>query len=441
LERPADVLATDVLIVGAGIAGLAAAAELASSGLKITILEARERVGGRILTLHPAEIDSPPISSRIELGAEFIHGRPPELLRLLQDANAPLQKIGGPESGGTDVCFRDGTLSACREDGAFDLLDELADIAHREGDMSFAAFLARRQPGAEDAEKTRSFVEGFNAADARRIGIAALARQQQAEEEIDGDQSSRSIHGYDLLPRHLAQCAERAGGRILLRSPVASLEWEPGSVAVRTGADNPASFSAPKAIVTLPLGVLKARSVAFQPEPSGILLAADQMEPGSVRRLVLVFRMPFWSAKIPGMRFLFAHGMTPATFWTQYPVGTPMLVAWAGGPKADAVGSPHQFLDLALRTLERIFSLPSQSLDAELRNWHMHDWQSDPYTLGAYSYAPVGAVDCSAEMAKPADNTLFFAGEHTDITGHWGTVHGALRSGLRAARQVLGQPS
>jgi monoamine oxidase len=118
-----------------------------------------------------------------------------------------------------------------------------------------------------------------------------------------------------------------------------------------------------------------------------------------------------------------------------------MLVGWVGGPKADAVSNAEQFLAQALRSLERIFSLAPRSLDAELRNWHLHDWQSDPYTLGAYSYAPVGAVDCSAEMAKPVDNTLFFAGEHTDITGHWGTVHGALRSGLRAAQQVLSASS
>jgi phytoene dehydrogenase-like protein len=156
LERPTDVLATDVLVIGAGIAGLAAAAELAASGLQITVLEARDRIGGRILTLHPDGADTP-----IELGAEFVHGHPPELLRLLQDANAPLQKIGG-----TDACFRDGTLSACPEDEPFELLDELADFTRREGDMSFNAFLARRQPGAEKAEKARSFVEGFNAADA-----------------------------------------------------------------------------------------------------------------------------------------------------------------------------------------------------------------------------------------------------------------------------------
>jgi len=432
---------TDVLIVGAGVAGLAAAAELASSGRRVTVLEARDRIGGRILTLHPDQTDFP-----VELGAEFVHGHPPELLRLLQEANAPLQTMGG-----TDACFREGTLSACPESKAFELLDELADFAHLQGDMTFDDFLAERRPDAETAETARSFVEGFNAADAREIGIIALARQQQAEEEIDGDQSARSIHGYDLLPQHLARRVEQAGGSILLRSPVASIQWKLGSVTVQTASTDPsledpssdraASFSASKAILTLPLGVLKARSVVFQPEPSRILMAADLMEPGSARRLVLLFRTSFWKTKmppeVPDMRFLFAHVMTPATYWTQHPSDTPVLVAWVGGPKADAMGSPDQFLAQALRGLERIFSLAPHSLDAELRNWYMHDWQSDPYTLGAYSYAPIGAFDCSEAMTLPLSKTLFFAGEHTDITGHWGTVHGALRSGLRAARQIM----
>jgi monoamine oxidase len=414
-----------VLIVGAGVAGLSAAAELASAGRAVTVLEARDRIGGRIFTLHPHDTDTP-----IELGAEFVHGRPPELLNLLGEARADLQSIEG-----TNACFVHDSLSPCPHDDAFDLLEQLADCVRRDGDMSFQQFLERRRPGAEDAEKARSFVEGFNAADAGRIGIAALARQQQAEDEIDGERSSRSIHGYDLLPRHLARRAEEAGSSILLRTPVISLEWNAGSVTART-ADGQ-TFSASKAIVTLPLGVLQARRVALHPEPTRILSAADRMEPGSVRRLVLIFRTSFWKTRMPSMRFLFAHGMTPAVYWTQQPRDTPMLVAWIGGPKSNAVGNAEQFLAQALRPLERIFSLPGQSLDVELRNWHMHDWHNDPYTLGAYSYAPVGALDCSAEMAQPVDDTLYFAGEHTDTTGHWGTVHGALRSGLRAARQIL----
>jgi monoamine oxidase len=415
----------DAIVIGAGIAGLAAADSLATSGLRVAVLEARDRIGGRIYTLHTEDSAAP-----VELGAEFVHGRPPELLKLLRDAGANLRQVGG-----VDACFQDGTLSACPDEDAFGFLDELAGFVEREGDMSFDAFIERRRPSPEIAERARSFVEGFNAADARRIGIAALARQQQAEEEIGGFESSRSTAGYDRLPLYLAQRAEQAGARILLNSPVASLHWTSGAVTVKTVSGH--SFSASKAIITLPLGVLKARSVAIDPEPSHILAAAGRMEAGSARRLVLVFRSPFWKEKIPDMRFLFAPGMTPPTWWTQHPLDIPMLVGWVGGPKADAVQDRSQFVSQTLRSLERIFSLAPQSLDTALRNSYQHDWQSDPYTLGAYSYAPAGALDCSAQMAEPVENTLFFAGEHTDVTGHWGTVHGALRSGLRAAQQVL----
>ncbi len=422
---------SDVLVLGAGVAGLVAAVEIASAGKRLSLLEARDRIGGRIFTLHPEEAGFP-----IELGAEFVHGRPPELLRRFQEAHIELQGISG-----TDACFRDGTLSPCPEHESFALLDELAGFARREGDMSFEQFLARRRPGIEAATQARSFVEGVNAADARRIGIAALARQQQAEEEIEGDRSSRPLTGYDALPRHLARQAEQAGASILLRSPVVSLQWKRGAVTARTASGE--SFSAQRAIITLPLGVLRARSVVFDPEPSHILAAADRMEAGSVRRLVLLFRTAFWKQKLPpkahSMRFLFAPGMMPPTYWAQHPRDIPMLVAWLGGPAADAVSDPSQLPAQALRSLEQIFSLQPHSLDAELRNSYLHDWNRDPWTLGAYSYAPVGAADCSAQMAEPVEDTLFFAGEHTDTTGHWGTVHGALRSGLRAVEQILAE--
>jgi monoamine oxidase len=396
------------------------------------VLEARDRIGGRIYTLHPSDIGSP-----VELGAEFVHGCPQELLNLLCDANATLKNVSG-----TDACFRDGTLSACPDDDdAFEFLDELAGFVEREGDMSFDAFLTRRQLTPAIAERARSFVEGFNAADARRIGIAALARQQQAEEEIGGFESSRSIAGYDRLPLYLAHRIQQAGSRILLHSPVASLQWKSATAAVTVKTVSGGSFSASQAIVTLPLGVLKARSVAIDPEPSRILAAADSMEAGSVKRMTLVFHSAFWKEKIPDMRFLFAPEMTPATYWTRHPSDAPTLVAWAGGPRADAITDPTAWRAQALRSLEQIFSLAPQSLDNQLRNSYMHDWQNDPYTLGAYSYAPAGALDSSATMSEPVDNTLFFAGEHTDITGHWGTVHGALRSGLRAAQQLLSTSS
>ena len=89
-----------------------------------------------------------------------------------------------------------------------------------------------------------------------------------------------------------------------------------------------------------------------------------------------------------------------------------------------------------MTTLASAFGLSIGYLRQLLVSWHTHDWQVDPYAQGAYSYAPAGAMDASEKMAEPVEDTLFFAGEHTDTSGHWGTVHGAIRSGLRAAAQV-----
>jgi monoamine oxidase len=86
--------------------------------------------------------------------------------------------------------------------------------------------------------------------------------------------------------------------------------------------------------------------------------------------------------------------------------------------------------------LAAVFVLPEQTLRDALVATHWHDWSRDPFSRGAYSYVPAGALDAPTAMTRPAAGTLFFAGEHTDITGHWGTVHAALRSGLRAATQI-----
>jgi monoamine oxidase len=84
-----------------------------------------------------------------------------------------------------------------------------------------------------------------------------------------------------------------------------------------------------------------------------------------------------------------------------------------------------------------VFQLSEQSVRDALMATHRHDWQLDPFSRGAYSYVLVGALDAPAKMAQPEAGTLFFAGEHTDTTGNWGTVHAALRTGLRAAEQVF----
>jgi monoamine oxidase len=183
--------------------------------------------------------------------------------------------------------------------------------------------------------------------------------------------------------------------------------------------------------------VLQSGFPRIAPEPSNSLAVIHNLAMGTATRITLVFRERFWEPSSPKLSFLFAQQGTPPTWWTSAPNPSPTLTGWVAGPRALRVPSGAVLKDQALVTLSTIFN--RDDLAALLASFHTHDWQSDPHSLGAYSYAPAGALDASDELAAPVESTLYFAGEHTDTTGHWGTVHAALRSGLRAAAQILGR--
>ena len=374
----------------------------------------------------------------IELGAEFVHGKPPELHALLEEAGLRCFELDG-----VDRCFEQGELKGCSNDGAFQVLEEM-DSAE---DLTFNEFLAARKLAPEIRKWAIRYVEGFNAADASRIGTAALAKQQQAEDAIEGDRAFRVRQGYDRVPEFLLQKYTAAGGQLFLSHRVKDISWQRGAVTIqatclRNGSPAEVLFKSRRAIISVPLGVLQARAMRVQPEPTDIFEACDRMAMGTALRMTFNFREPFWVQDNPDLSFLFSSDTVPPTWWTTSPERAGIITGWVGGPQTGQImlSHPEQVLSEGLGALARIFSIKVERLREQLLSWHMHDWQSDPYSLGAYSYAPKGALDASQKMATPVENTLFFAGEHTDTTGHWGTVHGALRSGLRAARQVLSQP-
>jgi monoamine oxidase len=140
------------------------------------------------------------------------------------------------------------------------------------------------------------------------------------------------------------------------------------------------------------------------------------------------------------MSFLFTSQRTPPVWWTLHPEAEalPKLTGWAGGPPAQRLigRSAEDLGQAACHELSEVFALPEQAVSEALVATHRHDWSLDPFSRGAYSYVTAGALDAPQAMTRPAAGTLFFAGEHTDITGHWGTVHAALRSGLRVAEQI-----
>ena len=430
----------DVLILGAGIAGLTAARALSERGVRVTVLEARDRVGGRLLSRVAAGGDT------VELGAEFVHGRPPELWALLAECGAQTTEREGT------MLREDGDGGLIEDDSqdeeVFSPLEALEDFAGE--DVSFADWLASSDVPEEERPALLGYVEGFNAADAQTIGVRSLGVQQKAEEAIEGDRLWHVHGGYEQLAEYLARRVKEHGGNVRLHAEVLAVRWSTHSVEVET---NQGVLRAKRCIITLPLGVLQRvnseTGLRITPEPAAIL-QARRLAMGQAVRFTMVFRERWWeqsralaAEKLRAMSFLFTPQHLPPVWWTAHPEpeAAPTLIGWIGGRRAKALEgkSAGELGREACATLARAFSLDEDLVRASLLETHSHDWSGDPFARGAYSYVPAGAMDASAAMTQPEAETLFFAGEHTDTTGHWGTVHAALRSGLRAAQQVLGE--
>ncbi len=419
----------DVVVIGAGMAGLTAARTLAEAGLKVLVLEAQDRIGGRILTQHIG-------GEAIELGAEFIHGRPPELWALIDEAGLETY-----ERGGMQACFEDGALGDCGSEME-EIFDPLEALKNFDGpDVSFAEYLDRQPMPAEERRRAIAYAEGFNAADHREVSAAALGAQQKAEDAIGTDHSYSLPGGYDQLPAYLAKRILEYGGTVLTGATVSEIRWQRGKAEVIT---NAGTFTATRAIVTLPLGVLQSGTVTISPAPNSVLNAAAQLRMGQARRFTLLFKERFWEHLSPQsalseLSFLFAFSEMPPVWWTQHPNPSHSITGWVGGPRSAPIAglSQDELATRACVTMAKIFNIDENKIRNLLVGCYSHDWQHDRFALGAYSYVATGGLNASREMSEPVENTLYFAGEHTDITGHWGTVHAAVRSGLRAAQQIL----
>jgi monoamine oxidase len=438
----------DTIVIGAGVAGLAAARILARGGASVAVLEARDRVGGRVHTVKaPAEGTSAAIP--VELGAEFIHGLPQESWELLREAALDTYELRG-----SHLRFDGHRLAPAQwdGDGAGSTLGSMVAWAESQPDgrdVTFAEYLRLHGIDEASAREARNYVEGFNAADANLIGVQSLTVQQRAEDAIEADRLFRVKQGYEALPRKMAADVKLAGGVVLLEHVVRRIAWRRGAIEVNGVESSGGEFQlrSPHCLITLPLGVLQAGEVNFAPSPSMILTHAGRMAMGPVVRVTILFKSRFWQQRAPELAhlsFLFASEEIPATWWTAEPDEAATITGWIGGPKTalfmqrvTARGGSDALLMECLGTLGRIFGRPAEDLLGLVSSWHSHDWQHDEFAMGAYSYAPAGAVDASEQMTEPVEKTLFFAGEHTDTTGHWGTVHGAIRSGIRAAGQIL----
>ena len=397
----------DVLVIGAGAAGLAASAELARAGRSVLVVEARDRIGGRCLTRRLPGLPVP-----VELGAEFIHGRPEATFSLLRKAN-----IAAVDSTRTQLVALDGKLQSVN---IFAQAQRVARQAPKGRDVSFRAFLARQRLPKLARTLSTMMVQGFDAADPGRASAREIVEEWSSGGL--GVSQPRPQSGYGPLLEFLASEAS-----VQLNTVVQAIRWSRSSVEVRgTFRGEPWSAWAPRAVITVPIGVLP--SLVKEKRE-----ALAKLESGPVVRVALAFREAFWEKQHPGIAFFHSPDAPFPTFWTPLPMHAPLLTCWAGGPKAARLtGSPEKtLLRQALASVRSV--LPDVQ---EPTAYLLHDWQADPFARGGYSYVKVGGTGAREKLATPLEETLFFAGEATD-TEQSGTVGGALASGIRAAKEVL----
>lgn len=436
----------DVVVVGAGAAGLAAAELLTRARVGVRILEARARIGGRVDT---RALPGWPVP--VELGAEFVQGKARTLLTRARKAGLRVRPTGQRH-----LALRNGRLL----DAGPALERALRQVAELHGDVPVDEALDAQVRAGElapgDLGLVRSYVEGYYAADVSHASAEAIGALERASRALQGDEAARIDGGYlGVLERVLASVLKRTQDALRLSTVVTEIRWSAGRVMVqprKTTGQVLTPVQARAAIVTVPLGVLRAPvgaagAIRFAPRVHDVERAAAALVQGPLFKLLLRFRQAFWTSGTPtlprsGLRgFGFAHlpGGAVPTWWTTAPVDSTVLTGWAGGPLAQELSAipPDARRGRALESLEQLFGTPRPVLEELMDDEAQHDWQADPFARGGYAVTPVGALGAARVLAQPIADTLFFAGEHTHTQGQAGTVHGALETGERAARACL----
>lgn len=434
---------TDVIVVGGGVSGLAAAAALAERRLSVVLLEARDRLGGRICThrgdTRPGEV--------VELGAEFVHGGGDndDLEALLRAGRVRTRDADAPMWWWSDAGLE-------RVEDFWERVGRVADrIPARSLGWSVDDFLARRGGRIDpmDREQARHYVQSFNAAPADDLAAQPLRASRAGAEDDD----RFVVNGYDGIVRVLERRCRKAGVQLRLGVSVREVTWRRHAVTIgcasergRAAGRATVSLEARAAVITLPLGVLKSGVVRFRPTLRAKAATIRAMGWGEVMRVGLRFTRDLWKAswlpqelRATGGRafgFVNAPGLPLPVWWAPKPP-QPLLVGWAGGPAAEPLTgvSRAALRRAALESLARLSGVSRARVARDLVEVVVHDWSADPWSRGAYSYTAAGAEDAADTLAQPVCGTLFFAGEATAADP--GTVPAALGSGVRAARELV----
>lgn len=438
----------DVVIIGGGAAGLSSAAALAGRGLRILLLEGRDRLGGRILTRRYSHLPLP-----LELGAEFIHGEAPSTLELCDSSALLVDELPDDHA----------RVTSRGLEPLADFWGEIARVRRRISgtrDRSFAQFLhAQKSLPPRTRKLATGFVQGYHAADPEQISALALsAGDEETDDDEDAVRQFRIVAGYDALVDALRVRVGRSAG-VRLGVTVRTIERRESDLVIRGSGPTSHELEPIRcraAIISVPIPLLRQRagvaSLAIDPPIEELSKAVSMIEAGHVAKIILRFRERFWddrtwiaersatrAGRLAPLHFLHADDEPIPTWWTPAPARAPVITGWAGGPPAVRLlaGGPAAAIESALDVLARIVSENRRRLASLLEGADLHDWSSDPFSLGAYSYVRVGGLPAQKRLSRPFDGgRILLAGEATD-TDETGTVSGAISSGRRAAEQAL----
>jgi monoamine oxidase len=420
------------LTVGAGAAGLMTARELARAGKRVTILEARDRLGGRIYPLPAQEFGYP-----AEGGAEFVHGAAPVTRALMREASlSVLPRQGTRWSARTGALLPD-EPSLSHGDRFYEALMEV------KADLPIAEFLETHFAGRQYDDLRRSVrrtVEGYDAADPHRFSTLALRDEWTAR---DDGEHGRIKQGYGALVEYLASECLREGAAIHLGAAVTALDAPQGRIAARCY--DGTIFEADAAILTVPLPLLS--EIGLPSAARERVAEAADIGFGNVVKILLGFATKWWvgigGRNLADLSFLLSNAEVP-TWWTQHPAADPVLTGWFAGPKADRVSSlsEAELVEMGLASLAEIFDLPLDRIKRHLVHSRAINWGNDPFARGAYSYVTPGTRAALSVLRKPDSDAIFFSGEALYAGPDMGTVEAALASGQETAQMILkGSPA
>jgi len=414
-------MTTDVLVLGAGMAGVTAARECARAGLDVVVVEAQDRVGGRVHTARDF-CDQP-----VEQGAEFIHTAEadtwPEVRAAgfetirCNPADGYLMSIGGVRS---PELWSDPSLSR--------LGDLLTEVEHWDGpDVTVAELMAAKDLAGVARAMADQMLTLHPLGDADQLGLHGLRDDRVVDLERGCDW--RVAAGYDALPREIAD-----GLDVRLEWEVGEVRWSRDAVTVASTAGEELAGRA--AVCTLPVGVLKSGAVRFEPDlPAAKWRALNGLEMGPVLKILYRFAEPFWP---DDLTMLGCDGPI-RLYWTPLYArddAAPVLTAYVSGHRARALSvmTEAEAAGVGLADLDRLF--PDARPSRTVREFRRIDWCTNPFTRGGYSFVRVGGAGSRAALAAADTGALFWAGDATSTTTIAAVVHAAYASGRRAAIEV-----